>query len=272
MNRDALLEILVENLPPGWVAPAAERLKKLAAQELAAAGLACGAPEAYGTCRRLVLYLPGLPAGAAAKALASVFPRLVERLEFPSSMAWEPSGFRFARPIRGLLALHGERLVSFSLAGVKSGRVTEGQEAAGPRRVKVPSAERYFKALEHAAVLVKDAERLAALRGGLEAAAARMKLSVEMPGDLLLENLYLAERPVVVVSAFSQEFLALPPEQVRAALRELAFFPVSDGAGRLQPYFAGVRDGSSKGQRNAEEGFRAALESRLAAVPSLPSL
>lgn len=272
MTRDALLEILVENLPPGWVAPAGEQLKRFAEEELAAAGLACGAPEAYGTCRRLVLYLPGVPAGPAAKALARIFPRLIGRVEFPSAMAWEPSGFRFARPLRGLLALHGERLVSLSLAGVKSGRLTEGQEAAGPRRVKVAAAEKYFKALEHAGVLVKDAERLAALRRGLEAAASRMKLCVEMPEALLRENLYLAEQPVVVVSGFGQEFLSLPPDRVRGALNALAFFPVSDGAGRLQPYFAGVRDGSSRGQRNAEEGFRAALEARLAAARLSPSL
>lgn len=263
MSRDALLEVLVENLPPAWVAPAAEQLRTAAAEELSAAGVQGGPAEACGTCRRLVLRVSGVPAGPAARALAGIFPRLIGRLRFPAVMAWEPSGFRFARPIRGLLALHGERLVPFSLAGLKAGRVTEGQEAAGPRRVKVASAEKYFKALEHAAVLVRDAERLAALRRGLEAAASRMKLAVETPEDLLLENLYLAECPVVVVSGYSQEFLSLPPERVRAALRRLSFFPVSDGAGRLQPYFAGVRDGSSRGQRNAEEGFRAALESAL---------
>ena len=263
--RDALLEILVENLPAGWVAPAAGQLKSSASEELAAAGLRCGPAEAYGTCRRLVLYIPGVPAGPAARALSRVFPRLIGGLGFPSVMPWNDSGCRFARPIRGLLALHGERLVPFSLAGLKSGRATEGQEAAGPRRIKVAAAEKYFKALEHAAVLVKDAERLAALRRGLEAAACRMGLSVETPEDSLRENLYLAEYPVVAVSGFPQGLLALPPDRVRRALRELSFFPVSDGAGRLQPYFAGVRDGSSKGQRNVEEGFRAALEERLAA-------
>lgn len=261
--RDAVLEILAENLPGASVRSAAEQLKKFAAEEFSRRGLPCVGIEAYGTCRRLVLYAAGVPAGPQGKALAEIFPRLLGRLEFPGAMAWEPSGFRFPRPVRGLAALHGERLVAFSAAGLRSGRVTEGQEALGPRQVKLVAAEKYFKTLEQASVLVQDGQRLEAMRGALAAASRRMKLSVEASDEALGENLYLAEYPVPVVSGFSHEFLALDPELVRGAMRAMLFFPVSDAAGRLQPYFAAFRDGISKGQRNVEDGFRAALESRL---------
>lgn len=263
--RDLLLELLSEPLPAGCVRPAAEQLRRLAAEEFASAGLACGPVETYGTCRRLALYAAGVAGEQQAKTLAGIFPRILSRLEFPQAMSWEPSGFRFPRPLRGLLALHGERLVAFSAAGLKAGRVTEGQEALGPRLLKLASAEKYFKTLEHASVLVKDPERLASMRGALDAASRRMKLGVEAHEETLRENLYCAEYPVPVISGFAQEFLALPPERLRAALRSLAFFPVSDDDGRLQPYFAAFRDGISKGQRNVEDGYRAALESRLAA-------
>jgi glycyl-tRNA synthetase beta chain len=261
--RDAVFEILTENLPVGSVRAAEEQLKKFAAEEFSRSALPCGGLEAYGTCRRLVLYAAGVPAGPQAKVLAEIFPRILGRLEFPRAMTWEPSGFHFPRPVRGLAALHGERLVSFSSAGLRSGRVTEGQEALGPRQVKLASAEKYFKTLEHASVLVQDAQRLESMRGALAAASRRMKLSVEASDESLGENLYLAEYPVPVVAGFSHEFLALPAERLRACLRELLFFPVADAAGRLQPYFAAFRDGISKGQRNVEDGFRAALESRL---------
>jgi len=264
--RDVLLEILAENLPARLLPGAAERLKKLATEEFAAAGLACGPMDAYATCRRLVLFARDLPAGPGAKALAGLFPRLLARLQFPGSMAWESSGFLFPRPIRGLVALHGEKLVPFALAGLKSGRDTDGHDAAGPRRLKVPSAERYFRTLEHACVLVKDGERLEALKSGLAAAARRMKLEIAPDGELLAENLYLAEYPVVVVGGFSHEYLALPPEALRSALKAALLFSVTDAAGRPQPYFAGVRDGASRGQRNVEEGFRAAAEAALASA------
>lgn len=266
--RDALLELLSDPLPAGCVRSAAEQLKRLAGEEFAGAGLACASLEAYGTCRRLVLYAAGLAGGQQVKSLSDIFPRLLARLEFPQARAWESSGFRFPRPVRGLLALHGDRLVPFTVAGLRSGRTTEGHEALGPRRLSLASAEKYFKTLEHASVLVRDSGRLEAMKAALDAASRRMRLGVEAHEETLGECLYVAEYPVPVISGFAQEFLALPPERLRGVLRSLRFFPVSDDDGRLQPYFAAFRDGVSKGQRNVEDGFRAALESRLS--QSLP--
>lgn len=263
--RAALLEILAENLPPALVPAAAAQLKKLAAEEISGAGVPCGEIGSYGTCRRLVLFVQDVPLSAR-KELQEIFPRLLARLEFSRSMSWEPSGFRFPRPVRGLLALHGDRVVAFSLAGLKSGRVTEGHEAAGPRRITVSAAEKYFRSLEHAGVLADDALRRERLLGQLESSSRRMRLRVEQDEKVLQENLCLAEYPVCVVSGFSQEYLSLPPDRMDAVFRSLGFFSVVDSGGRRQPYFAGVRDGASKGQRNVEEGFRTALEERLAAA------
>ncbi|MDQ7774349.1 MAG: glycine--tRNA ligase subunit beta [Elusimicrobiales bacterium] len=62
---------------------------------------------------------------------------------------------------------------------------------------------------------------------------------------------------------YSQDFLKLPSELVHLVMKkQLKFFTVSDSNGRLQPYFVGIRDGVSRGQRNVEEGFRNVLEAR----------
>lgn len=267
MTRDLLLELLFEPLPAALVPAAAARLRELAREELSRSGITCPQPEVYGTCRRLALHVPGVPSGAA-KALPAPLGRALERLDLPGSRAWDASGFRSPRPVRGLLALHGERLVSFAAAGLRSGRVTEGHEAAGPKRVTLASAEKYFKALEHASVLVKDGERLAAMKAALDAASRRMKLGIELHEETLREVLYSCEYPSPVISGFCHDFLRLPPERLRAALRSLRFFPVSDDNGRPQPYFAAFRDGVSRGQRNVEDGYRAALESILASTTS----
>jgi len=260
--RDALLELLCEPLPPGLAREARGRLEKAAAEEFSRAGVAFASLRAFATSRRLGLRAAGVPASAF-KALPGLFSRALSGLDLPGSEAWEPSGFPFPRPVRGLLALHGERPAAFELAGLRAGRVTEGHEALGSRRLTVPSADRYFRALEQASVLADDEARLAAMRASLEAASRRIKLGVEAHEETLLEALYSCEYPCLVVSGFAHGFLALPPERLRAALRALRFFPVSDDDGRPQPYFAAFRDGVSKGQRNVEDGYRAALENAL---------
>jgi glycyl-tRNA synthetase beta chain len=204
--------------------------------------------------------IPGRPA---VKALAEIFPQIITRLQFPKNMVWEATRFRFARPIRSLLALYGDKPVVFSVAGIKSGRVTVGLSAKGSRQIKVGAAEKYFKALEHANVIVKDAERLAMLRLEISNLEKRMKLVVKADPELLSENLYLVEYPVCVMSGYSQDFLKLPHELVHLVMKkQLKFFAVSDAKGALQPYFVGIRDGVSKGQRNVEEGFKNVLEAR----------
>lgn len=269
VKRDALLELRFENLPAAAVVSGCARLKELAPGLFGAAGLAYDGMDAFGTCRRLVLLASGVSAAgggrAAPKALASVFPRLVSSLSVRPDMAWDASGLGFTRPLRGLLALYGDGLVAFRLGGLKAGRVTEGLETLGARRLTVTSAGKYFAELSRANVLVKQDERLAAMRRELAALSKRMKLVVEPDEELLQAHLYLAECPVWVLSGFSQELLSLPRETLRRAMKELLFFPVTDQKGAPQPYLAGLRDGVSRGQRNVEEGFRHALEDSLRA-------
>jgi len=324
-RRDALLEIRIENIPARFVTSAEEQLKRYAVEMLAAASLPCEGMEAYGTYKRLVLHLTGVPAKteektqkaygpaarllkdekgnftpqaagfarsrgttpdklgvetvpnkgevlvyetkipgrASVKALAEIFPQIISKLQFPKNMVWEATRFRFARPIRSVLALYGDKPVAFSVAGIKSGRITVGLSAKASRQLKVASAEKYFKALEHANVIVKDAERLETLKRELERLSKRMKLEVEADAELLAENLYLVEYPVCVVAGYSQDFLKLPHELVHLVMKkQLKFFTVANAKGELQPYFVGIRDGVSKGQRNVEDGFKNVLEAR----------
>ena len=79
--------------------------------------------------------------GVATRALlAELFPQWVARLEFPKTMVWEPTHFRFPRPIRWFTALYGSDLVLFTLAGVRSGRWTQACPFNPPKKFRSPSA------------------------------------------------------------------------------------------------------------------------------------
>jgi len=324
IKRDALLEIRIENIPARFVTSAETQLEAGARGLLAAANLPFESLKAYGTYKRLVLHIAGLPARTeektvkamgplakfwkdaegnftpqsagfarsqgikpenlavetvskgevltavknipgrpAVKVLAEIFPKLIVALEFPKTMIWEESRVRFARPVRSLAALYGEKVIPFSFAGIRTGRFTVGLSAKGSRKISIPSAEKYFKILENVNVLVKDEERARALAKEIEQVSKRTKLDVDADTELVGENLYLVEYPVCVVGTYDQEYLKLPAELVQLVMKkQLKFFTVRDGKKKLQPYFVGIRDGVSKGQKNVEEGFRNVLEAR----------
>ncbi|MGB9905405.1 MAG: glycine--tRNA ligase subunit beta, partial [Desulfotomaculales bacterium] len=62
MRKDFLLEIGVEEMPAGYLPPALEQLKELGVRLLGEHRLPCGEVFAYGTPRRLVLYVKELAA------------------------------------------------------------------------------------------------------------------------------------------------------------------------------------------------------------------
>jgi glycyl-tRNA synthetase len=60
-----------------------------------------------------------------AAVLADVLPDIVAKLAFGRSMRWQPHApHTFSRPIRWLLALHGEHMVPLRVGGLQSGAST----------------------------------------------------------------------------------------------------------------------------------------------------
>ena len=91
----------------------------------------------------------------AAEVLARVFAQVIEKLEFPKTMRWPQSPVSFARPIRWLVALWGNRPLKLSAGGVKSQPVTRGRRFVHPKPLAVKSVSQYLSVLRRAGILVE---------------------------------------------------------------------------------------------------------------------
>ncbi|MBI3549956.1 MAG: glycine--tRNA ligase subunit beta [Elusimicrobia bacterium] len=198
----------------------------------------------------------------AAAVLARVFPALIASLEFPKMMEWEATRFKFARPIRNLLAVFGGRVVPFEIAGVKSGgKALPSSASAKPIAVSDPSS--YVKALRDECVLVRVDDRRKALSTALDQASAQLRVKLDKDEALLEETVYMTEYPAPVVGHFDKDFLRLPQVFLSTVLKkQLKFFPVLAEGGALAPHFIGVRDGASEGQKEVQDGYERVLEAR----------
>src|SRR5687768_15864256 len=77
------------------------------------------------------------PGRAAAAVLAEAIPAIVRAFPWPKSMRWGEASaaaesLRWVRPLQGIVALLGEEIVDFEIAGVRSGAATVGHRFHHP--------------------------------------------------------------------------------------------------------------------------------------------
>ena len=217
---------------------------------------------ARGECLAVRRTLTGLPAE---KLLPDIFLEVLRSISFPKNMVWEESRFRFARPIRNLAALYGNKIIPLAVAGVRSGRTVLSPYFDGARKVKIEEPRNYMKQLQNCYVYVSPSERREKLQKSVEHVLRSKKLDALCDEELLEEVTDLTEFPNAVLGEFQSDYLSLPRELLVTVLKkQLKFFPVVDSSDCLQPYFVGVRNGLSEKQDVVRRGFERVVAARLA--------
>ena len=202
---------------------------------------------------------PGRPAG---DVLAEALPGLVASLRFEMSMRWNASGAAFSRPIRWLMAVHGESIVPFAFAGSSSGNRTRLMRFAAEETAEIRSADDYRGTLERAGIMLDPEARRGAIRQQIEKLAAGVGGAIPEVDDLLSEVANLVEQPTALVGAFDPAFLTLPREVLVAVMRKhQRYFPVEQG-GKLLPHFIAVRNGGSQHLDSVTRGNEHVLRAR----------
>lgn len=210
-----------------------------------------------------VLHMKGSPAR---RLLAQLFPDWIRRLQFPKSMIWEPSRFRFPRPIRWLTALYGSSPVPFALAGVRSGRWTHGPALQSNKKIVVSQPAKYAGLLKNQCILVEPPVRMGVIRKLAEQAVRRLPGRAMVRESLLEQVANLVEYPSAILGNFNASYLDLPSEVLITCLEHhQKFFPVSHAnSEKLLPHFIGIRNGMSLNQEMVREGYERVLAARLA--------
>lgn len=165
-------------------------------------------------------------------------PNLVKEIAFPKTMKWEHSGMRFARPIRWICSLFGEEIISFEIAGIKSGNKSEGLRFSPS--ISLMSARKYEQELEKVGITPDFQKRRNKIRNEIIKVRAYYNTPLQWIEDeeLLSEVTNLVESARAIMGKFDKKFLNLPEEVIIAALKgHQRYFAMKKKNGRLAPYF-----------------------------------
>ncbi|MGD8366875.1 MAG: glycine--tRNA ligase subunit beta, partial [Desulfobacterales bacterium] len=196
--------------------------------------------------------------------LKEILPEVILATPFPKRMRWAELSIEFARPIQYLLALLGEKVVTFSVGNVKSGRFTRGHYFMHPQKIKIGRPEEYIDALRKASIIVDIDERRRQV-DALAQKAAREAGGRILPDEELLDTVTnLVELPVPVVGNFETKFLEIPDEILITAMREhQKYFAIIDAEGKLMPCFVAVNNTRTRDMELVATGHERVIRARL---------
>jgi glycyl-tRNA synthetase beta chain len=164
---------------------------------------------------------PGRPA---IEVIAEILRAVVRDFPWPKSMRWGSGTMSWVRPLHSIVATFGPQteepeIVPFSVDRIAAGNTTRGHRFLAPDAFTVRRLADYRDKLEKAKVVLDPARRAEIILADAKNLAFAQGYELVEDQGLLAEVAGLVEWPVVLMGGFDAEFLAIPPEVIRATIR-----------------------------------------------------
>jgi glycyl-tRNA synthetase beta chain len=189
------------------------------------------------------------PGRATLDVLADMLPIIIRTFPWPKSMRWgersaRPGALQWVRPLHAIVATFGLEteqpdVVKFAVEDIEAGETTFGHRFMAPAPITVRRFEDYEAKLLAAKVVLDPERRKDTILTDAKQLAFAQGLELIEDQLLLDEVAGLVEWPVVAMGSFEREFLSIPPEVIRATVRNnMKCFVVRDpGTGKLTNKF-----------------------------------
>lgn len=198
------------------------------------------------------------------EVLKKILPEIILSIPFKKSMRWGEKNVRFARPIRWIVSVFGDRTVEFEINGIKSSNVSYGHRFLSPEPFQVESPNEFLTQLEDRFVVADLEKRKAIILDGCKDLASSVGGKLLEDEELLEEVTNLTEFPYPILGKFDGEFLNLPKEVPITVMKDhQKFFSVVDREGNLKNYFIGVSNIKPTDDLTVRLGYEKVLKARL---------
>jgi glycyl-tRNA synthetase beta chain len=195
--------------------------------------------------------------------LSKIFSEIIKNISFPKTMIWEKSRFKFARPIRNIIALYGEKIIKFKIADVISSNWTIGNHTYDSTKIKIDSPENYLIKMKNKLVTVDQNFRYEEIKNAIKAVVKNIGTVID-DEELVRETNYLVEYPSAILCSFDKKYLNLPPELLVTCIKKSQkCFAVNGKNNMLLNYFIGIRNGVSQYQEVVKNGYEKVVTARL---------
>ena len=219
---------------------------------------------------------------AAGRKLADDLALIVEKvllsLSVPRLMRWGDNDFRFVRPVRGVLMIHGKNVIGGTVMNVAAGKTTKGHPILTTDEIVVASAGDYEKTMREKGMIIIDGEsrreeiekqlrRIGEKKEyyvNLSRSASKYKGEDSYDDALLYEVAAMCEYPAVYEGEM-RSAESLPDFCIIGCMKKhQRFFPAYDKNGKLnRSHYFVVADNKPENSTLMIDGFNSVLYARL---------
>ncbi|MAZ43553.1 MAG: glycine--tRNA ligase subunit beta [Legionellales bacterium] len=205
------------------------------------------------------------PSQSLSAVLQAGLTTIFDGLPVTKRMRWSDLPYTFARPVHGLVVLHGSTVLSeVSLYGHQASNQTIGHRFWHPAPVTLENATSYEEALLEAGVIVNFKKRRNEIEKSLKNKAKSLNLLLNIDQKLLDEVTNLVEWPQVLAATFDAKFLSLPAEVPIIAMQaHQRYFPLFKDDSSLSNQFLVVSNSRTSDVKNIIDGNERVVRARL---------
>lgn len=202
------------------------------------------------------------PGYSTARLLAQKLPAIIEQLDFPKKMQWADLDITYARPLKWIVALHGDLVVPFTIANISSGRMSFGHRQRSPNSFAIVKASDYLALLKEYKVMVDHNEREREIIRQLDEIETGIHGKIICREQVLKQVVHMTEWPKCMSAKFDRSFLKVPKEVLISEMIEhQKYFPVTEHDGSLKDLFIITAD--NKPSELIAKGNQKVLSARL---------
>lgn len=197
--------------------------------------------------------------------LPAIIQTALDKLPIAKRMRSGSSRDEFVRPVQWVVLLKDDTVIDAIIQGLPTGNQTRGHRFHSPEFMTINHACDYEAALADAKVIADFDKRQALITEQVQRLAGEVGATAIVPQDLLDEVTALVDLPVALRASFEDRFLQVPQEALISTMQaDQKYFCLTDGDGKLQPYFIFISNIDSKDPSQVISGNEKVVRPRLA--------
>ncbi|SQA14633.1 Glycine--tRNA ligase beta subunit [Streptobacillus moniliformis] len=155
------------------------------------------------------------------KVLPELMEMAIKSLDFDKTMKWSDKSFRFARPIKWIVATLDDEIIDFTFEGITASNISRGMRLFGNQEVLISDSSKYEDILLNEYVVVDTLKRR-------EMILDSINKNCEKDGDRVIVNKYLldevvnlVEYPYAIKGEFNKDYLELPEDIITITMEHI---------------------------------------------------